>query len=336
MLRNGHGGCGGRLGETGWPQGQYRAPGRPYLLGLKGTISEAELHLVKQRMWNGRIGKARCGELAMPLPVGYLRLADGQVVKDPDEQVQTVVRLVFDLFDELGLINGVLRFLVEHGIQIGIRAREGPEKGLLVWRWPSRIVIQNMLRHPAYAGIYVYGRTCTDPRRRIPGRPFTGRVRKPREDWLVYLPGALPAYIGMDRHQRNLARIEANRARSLSMGALRDGPALLVGLIRCGRCGTRMAVHYQRGREGKLWPRYECSRVKADYGGELCQHLAGMRVDRYVTALLLAAMAPAALEVSLTAAEQAQHQRAQVDRMSAYSLKWLWQDFRSRRSARDG
>ncbi|MBC2875605.1 MULTISPECIES: recombinase family protein [Streptomyces] len=285
------------------------------LLGLKGTISEAELHLIKQRMWNGRIGKARRGELAVPLPVGYLRLADGQVVKDPDEQVQTVVRLVFDLFDELATINAVLHFLVGHDIQIGIRAREGPEKGLLVWRRPSRIMIQNLLRHPAYAGIYVYGRTRTDPRRRIPGRPFTGRVRKPREDWFVYLPGMPPAYTGMDRHRRNLARIEANRARSLGMGALRDGPALLVGLIRCGRCGIRMAVHYQRGRDGKLWPRYECGRIKADYGGELCQDLAGACVDRYVTALLLAAMAPAALEVSLTAAGQAERQRAQGDRV---------------------
>ncbi|PZG85198.1 recombinase family protein, partial [Streptomyces sp. NTH33] len=220
------------------------------LLGLKGTISEAELHLIKQRMWNGRIGKARRGELAMPLPVGYLRLPDGEVVFDPDEQVQAVVRLVFDLFDELATVNAVLRFLVDHGIQMGIRVRAGPERGRLVWRRPSRIVIQNMLRHPAYAGVYVYGRSRTDPRRRRPGRPFTGRVRTPREDWLVYLPGVLPAYISTERHERNLARIEANRARSQSMGALRDGPALLAGLVFCGRCGTRMVVRYQRG-EGK-------------------------------------------------------------------------------------
>src|SRR5262249_41533644 len=122
------------------------------LLGLKGTISEAELHLIKQRMWNGRLNKARRGELAVPLPVGYGRLPDGEVVFDPDEQVQAVVRLVFDLFDELATINAVLRFLVDHGIQMGIRVREGPERGELVWRRPSRIAVQNMLRHPAYAG----------------------------------------------------------------------------------------------------------------------------------------------------------------------------------------
>ncbi len=285
------------------------------LLGLKGTISEAELHLIKQRLWNGRISKARRGELVVPLPVGYLRSTTGEIILDPDEQVQSVVRLVFDLFDELATINAVLSFLVDHGIQMGIRAREGPERGELVWRRPSRVGVQNMLRHPAYAGIYVYGRSRLDPRRRRPGRPFTGRVRQSREDWLVYLPGVLPAYIGMERHERNLARIEANRARSQSMGALRDGPALLVGLIFCGRCNTRMVVHYQRDQHGRLRPGYDCCRVKADYGGELCQQLSGMCVDRYVTELLLAAMAPAALEISLQAAEQTQHRREQVDRI---------------------
>ncbi|WP_461090388.1 recombinase family protein [Streptomyces incanus] len=285
------------------------------LLGLKGTISEAELHLIKQRMWNGRIGKARRGELAVPLPVGYWRLPDGEVVFDPDEQAQAVVRLVFDLFDELATINAVLRFLVDHGIQLGIRVRAGPERGRLVWHRPSRIVIQNMLRHPAYAGVYVYGRSRTDPRRRRPGRPFTGRVRTPREDWPVYLPGVLPAYISIERHERNLARIEANRARSQSMGALRDGPALLTGLVFCGRCGTRMVVRYQHGEGTGLRPAYECSRAKTDYGDELCQQLSGTCVDRYVAGLLLAAMAPAALEVSLQAAEQAQARREDVDRI---------------------
>ncbi|MEU7688305.1 recombinase family protein [Streptomyces spectabilis] len=180
------------------------------LLGLKGTISEAELHLIKQRLWNGRISKARRGELVVPLPAGYLRLPTGEIVRDPDEQVQAVVHLVFDLFDELATINAVLSFLVEHGIQMGIRMREGPERGQLVWRRPSRVGVQNMLRHPAYAGVYVYGRSRLDPRRRQTGRPFTGRVRRPREDWLVYLPGILPAWprpggSGASRRRRTAA-----------------------------------------------------------------------------------------------------------------------------------
>ena len=285
------------------------------LLGLKGTISEAELHLIKQRMWTGRLAKARRGELAVPLPSGFIRRPSGEVALDPDEQVQAVVRLIFELFNRLGTVNGVLCFLADNHIQIGIRAREGPERGELQWRRPSRVGVQNILRNPAYAGIYAYGRSRVDPRRRQAGRPFTGRVRTVREDWIVFLPGLLPAYISVEQYERNRQRMEANRSRSQSMGAVRDGPALLAGLVACGRCGARMTVHYQRAAGGKLQPVYMCAREKSDYGGGQCQQIAGSCVDGYVTGLLLAAMAPAALEVSLAAAGQAEAQRAQVDRI---------------------
>jgi DNA invertase Pin-like site-specific DNA recombinase len=285
------------------------------LLGLKGTISEAELHLIKQRMWTGRLAKARRGELAVPLPSGFIRRPSGEVALDPDEQVQAVVRLIFELFNRLGTVNGVLCFLADNHIQIGIRAREGPERGELQWRRPSRVGVQNILRNPAYAGIYAYGRSRVDPRRRQAGRPFTGRVRTVREDWIVFLPGLLPAYISVEQYERNRQRMEASRSRSQSMGAVRDGPALLAGLVACGRCGARMTVHYQRAAGGKLQPVYMCAREKSDYGGGQCQQVAGPCVDGYVTGLLLAAMAPAALEVSLAAAGQAEAQRAQVDRI---------------------
>jgi DNA invertase Pin-like site-specific DNA recombinase len=285
------------------------------LLGLKGTISEAELHLIKQRMWTGRLAKARRGELAVPLPSGFIRRPLGEVALDPDEQVQAVVRLIFELFNRLGTVNGVLCFLADNHIQIGIRVREGPERGELQWRRPSRVGVQNIVRNPAYAGIYAYGRSRVDPRRRQAGRPFTGRVRTVREDWIVLLPGLLPAYISAGQYERNRQRMEANRSRSQSMGAVRDGPALLAGLVACGRCGARMTVHYQRAAGGKLQPVYMCAREKSDYGGGQCQQIAGSCVDGYVTGLLLAAMAPAALEVSLAAAGQAEAQRAQVDRI---------------------
>jgi DNA invertase Pin-like site-specific DNA recombinase len=285
------------------------------LLGLKGTISEAELHLIKQRMWTGRLAKARRGELAVPVPSGFVRRPSGEVALDPDEQVQAVVRLVFELFDRLGTVNGVLCFLADNRIQLGVRVREGPERGGLSWRRPSRVGVQNMLRNPAYAGIYAYGRSRVDPRRRQAGRPFTGRVRTAREDWIVFLPGLLPAYISVGQYEKNRQRMEANRSRSQSMGAVRDGPALLAGLVACGRCGARMTVHYQRGAGGKLQPVYVCAREKSDYGGGQCQQVAGSCVDGYVTGLLLDAMAPAALEVSLAAAGQAGARRAQVDRI---------------------
>jgi len=285
------------------------------LLGLKGTISEAELHLIKQRMWTGRLAKARRGELAVPLPSGFVRRPSGEVALDPDEQVQAVVRLVFELFDRLGTVNGVLCFLADNRIQVGVRVREGPGRGELVWRRPNRAGVQNMLRNPAYAGIYAYGRSRVDPRRRQAGRPFTGRVRTAREDWIVFLPGLLPAYISVEHYEKNRQRMEANRSRSQSMGAVRGGPALLAGLVACGRCGAKMTVHYQRGAGGKLSAVYVCAREKSDYGGGQCQQVAGPCVDAYVTGLLLDALAPAALEVSLAAAEQAGARRAQADRI---------------------
>ena len=212
------------------------------LLGLKGTLSEAELHLIRQRMWSGRIAKARRGELAIPLPIGFARRPSGEVVLDPDEQVRSVVRLVFDLFDRLGTVGAVLGFLAGNRIQLGIRLREGPGRGELAWRRPSRASVTSMLHNPAYAGIYAYGRSTLDPRRRQAGRPFTGRVRQPREQWAVFLPGMLPAYISIEQYERNMARLDANRSRALSLGAVRDGPALLAGLVACGRCGKKMTV----------------------------------------------------------------------------------------------
>jgi len=236
-------------------------------------------------------------------------------VLDPDEQVRSVVRLVFGLFERLGTVGAVLAFLAGNHIQLGVRLREGPERGELAWRRPSRVTVANMLRNPAYAGIYAYGRSALDPRRRQAGRPFTGRVRQPREQWAVFLPGVLPAYISIEQYERNMARMDANRSRAQSLGAVRDGPALLAGLVACGRCGKKMTVRYQRGAGGKLHPAYVCDRDKSDYAADQCQQLAGPGVDAHVTGLLLAAMAPAALEVSLAAAGQAEQQRAQVDRI---------------------
>jgi DNA invertase Pin-like site-specific DNA recombinase len=285
------------------------------LLGLKGTISEAELHLIKQRMWSGRITKAQRGELAVPLPIGYVRRPSGEVARDPDEQVRSVVALVFDLFERFGTIGAVLAFLADHHVQLAVRLREGPECGELSWRRPSRATVTNMLHNPAYAGIYAYGRSTLDPRRRRLGRPCTGRVRQERAEWLVFLPGLLPAYISVEQYERNLARMDANRARAESVGAVRGGPALLAGLMVCGLCGKKMTVRYQRGPGGRMHPTYVCSRNNSDYAGPSCQQTAGGSVDEHVSGLLLKAMAPAALEVSLAAVEQAEAHRAQVDRI---------------------
>src|SRR6266545_4109523 len=215
------------------------------LLGLKGTMSEAELHLLKQRMLAGKQAKARRGELAIPLPTGYVRRPLGAAALEPDEQVQTVVRLIFAKFAELGTLHGVLRWMVDHGVELGMRLRAGPDKGELVWRRPNRMTLQNILHSPVYAGIYAYGRRRVDPRRQVPGRPSTGREVPGQDEWLVAIPGVLPAYITVEQYQANLARLAANAARAEQPGVVRAGSALLSGLARCGRCGRRV-----RGRTG--------------------------------------------------------------------------------------
>jgi hypothetical protein len=142
-------------------------------------------------MASGRLAKAGRGELAVPLPAGYARRPSGEVALDPDEQVQAVIRLVFRLFDELGTVHAVLRFLVEHQVRIGMRERSGPGKGEVAWRAPHQQGLVNMLRNPAYAGIYAYGRSRTDPARRLPGHERSGRVRRlDAGQWLVRIEGA--------------------------------------------------------------------------------------------------------------------------------------------------
>src|SRR5438876_3631641 len=280
------------------------------LLGLKGTISEAELHLIRQRMWTGRLAKARRGELAVPLPAGLVRRPSGEVALDPDEQVQAVVRLVFGLFEQLGTVHAVLRFLVEHRVQIGMRERSGPGKGEVIWRAPHQQGLVNMLRNPAYAGIYAYGRSRTDRSRRLPGHEHSGRVRAlDAGQWLVRIEGALPAYISLGQYERNQARLAANRARAESLGAPREGPALLGGLVVCGICAHRMQVSYETSRQG-LTGRYCCQRRHHSYGEPRCQQMAAGFLDDHVVAQVLSALAPAALELSATAARHVETRRA--------------------------
>jgi DNA invertase Pin-like site-specific DNA recombinase len=133
------------------------------LLGLKGTMSEAELHILKQRMWQGSLNKARRGELVSRVPIGYVRNEIGQINLNPDEQVQSTVRLVFDLYQRLGTVTGILRHLVRNGIQLPFRIHTGSNKGQIEWRRPNQSTIRNMLAHPIYAGAYVYGRSCQTP-----------------------------------------------------------------------------------------------------------------------------------------------------------------------------
>ena len=288
------------------------------LLGLKGTMSEAELYLIRQRMLSGRLAKAERGELAIPLPIGYARRPSGEVVLDPDEQAQHVVRLVFDAFRRLGTLNGVLRYLAGQQVQLPVRVHSGLAKGEIEWRRPTRETLQIMLHNPVYAGYYAYGRRQVEPRRKVPGRPSTGRVVKDSSEWLVLLPGRLPAYITPQEDEANVARMAANRQTAATPGAPRDGSALLSGLLRCGRCGGhRMTVRYHDGSgAARSAHGYTCAFYQVNYGtGGRCQHIAGPALDAYVTSQVLEAVAPAALEVSMAAAALAENERAMLDKL---------------------
>jgi DNA invertase Pin-like site-specific DNA recombinase len=294
------------------------------LLGLKGTMSEAELHLLKQRLYQGCLSKARRGALTFALPSGYVWDAEGNgaIQFDPDEQVQAVVRLIFAQFAELGTLGGLLRELARHDIRLGVRVREGPGKGQLVWRRPNRATLQNILKHPLYAGAYVYGRRQMDRRRYQPDHPKSGRVVMPRSEWHSLLPDCCPAYLTWEQFERNLARLSANRNRASTLGAVRQGAALLAGLVVCARCGTRLGVHYQRS-HGRPTPfTYDCVARRNQYGEALCQHVAGPCLDDFVTTQVLRALEPAALELSLSAAEQVEQERA--------TLAQLWEQRRER------
>jgi DNA invertase Pin-like site-specific DNA recombinase len=282
------------------------------LLGLHGVMNEAELHVLQQRMYQGKLNKARRGELLSTPPIGYLRVPSGEWVIDPDEQVQAVVRLIFDQFDREATLHGLLRYLVHHQVRIPVRPAGGPNKGQLEWRRPNRATLLNLLRHPSYAGAYRFGHRPTDPRRKRPGRPSTGKLVRRPEECLVLLRDRLPAYISWERFEANQERLAANRNLPNTPGAPRNGPALLAGLVRCGRCGRRMVVRYSGPKQRVS---YTCTRGSADYAEPLCQGLSNARsLEALVAGQLLAAVQPAALEASLAAVAGVERQRAELTR----------------------
>ena len=278
------------------------------LLGLKGTMSEAELHILKARMHEGRRAKAARGELVLGLPRGYVLKPSGEVALDPDEGVQQVIRLVFAVFERRRSVSGVLRYLVDHEIQLPDRIRTGPNKGDIRWNRPSRATLSDMLRHPAYAGAYVYGRRHHDGRLRVPGQPYSGRrFRRDPQTWMVLQQGAYPAYIDWGTFEQNQEQMAANRNRY--PGIPRGGGALLGGLVACGMCGRRMFTGYNDdGHEA----RYVCNQMAATFGAPRCQSISACPVDEHVSALMLSALAPSAIEVSLQVAEDLELERQQL------------------------
>jgi len=282
------------------------------LLGLKGTMSEAELHILQGRMAEGQRKKAQRGELFNHAPIGYVRVPGGGYALDPDEQAQSVVRLIFEQFERQGTVHAVLRFLVRHDLRLPVRPHAGPERGQLQWHRPNRVTLLNLLEHPVYAGAYRWGHRKIDPRRKKPGRRSTGRTFNRPENCEVLLRERLDAYISWEQFQANQRRLADNGTRAPGRGAPRHGPSLLSGLVVCGRCGRRLMTSYNQG--GSLL-RYQCARESVEYAAPLCQGLAGAPLDALVSQQILQALEPASLELSLAAAEDLERER---DRLHAH------------------
>jgi len=269
-----------------------------------------ELHQIQQRMQQGRLERARRGEWLGATPIGYILGENRKLAMDPDEQVQHAVRLVFKQFERLGSLSALLRYLDHNGLRLPVRETSGASQGKLDWRRPHRetITIRNLLRHPAYAGAYTWGRRRIDPKRAIAGRRGTGRVVLEPEDCEVFLPDNHPAYIDWDCFQRNIKRLSSQRRHGPEPSPQRELVSLLAGRVFCGCCASRMQTHYSP----RL--RYECARRALDYGEPGCGSLPGEPIEQLVSEQILVALEPASLELSLAAVERVEAERAELDR----------------------
>ena len=277
------------------------------LLGLKGTMSEFELFTMRNRLQRGLLHKAERGELHIAPPLGYERLPSGEVVLDSDEQVRSVVQLLFDKFDELGSARSVLVYLMQNHIRLGIRWNRGPRRGQLDWRVPRYGTVLRVLTHPTYAGAYVFGRKEV-------GRAAHGTTRGERNRfrataWKILLKDRMPAYISWERYEANQQRLQGNLPAAGSPGVPRAGDALLAGLAVCGSCGRRLNPQYPR--PGK--PYYFCTRHLQDIQEQTCHGITARVVDRLVVDQVHQALQPAALKLSLRVIADSQKERERLE-----------------------
>jgi DNA invertase Pin-like site-specific DNA recombinase len=284
------------------------------LLGLSGLMSEAELHQIRTRLHQGERQKATRGELRLPLPAGLAYDRDGAIVLNPDEEVQARLRLVFARFRELQNARAVMRDLQRQGMMLPVRPVRGPAPHEVVWMPPDSFRVLQILRHPSYAGSYVWGRSRRDPTRRRAGTAHPATVRIAVEHWPVCLRDAHPGYLGWEEFMSNQSRLTDNAARhgAERPGAPRRGMALLQGIGCCGRCGRRMALHYS-GPHGD-YPVYHCSADQARSGHPRCQEVRALQVDAEIERILLASLAPDQIALAAAAVGQIEAEARMLER----------------------
>jgi len=278
-------------------------------------MAGSELHFIKARLRGGQLSKARRGELIMPLPVGLVYDAAGHVIPDPDTAVRGALAHLFTTFEATGSATACVKAFRAAGLTFPWRHLKGPRKGETDWKPLAHHTVLRVLHNPRYAGAFTYGRHRDV---RLPGGKLS-RIALPRREWLSFIPGAHPGYITLDQYDRNIAVLAANAAahgRDRAAGPAREGPALLQGIIICGRCGNRMTIRYhQRG--GRELPTYLCQRDGIEHGRRICAAIPGHSLDQRIGALLIDTLTPLTVEAALTVAAELQHRAAEADALRA-------------------
>jgi len=282
------------------------------ILGLKGTMFEAELHFIRSRMLGGKKNKASKGELRFPLPVGYVFDSDNKIVIDPDEGVQTAVRNVFASFEAGGSAYSVVRYFAQNGLKFPKRAYGGVWDGKAVWGTLTHSRVLGIIYNPSYAGMYVFGRFFDKKTVTPQGLFIHHTVRLPKDQWEVCIPEHHPGYITQEMYEANMERLHSNRTNAELSGAAREGAALLQGLVICGKCGRHMTVRYTGN--GGIAPKYEC-KGRWEHGNKaICTCVPAENVDSAVSQKLLQAIQPANIELSLQVMDKLLKQEREADK----------------------
>jgi len=280
------------------------------LLGLKGTMSEAEIHFLHARMRGGMISKARRGELKRALPAGYVYNQNDKIIMDPDIQVQNAINIFFKTFKRTGAAFATVREFNRLNLKIPKRFLSGFRKGELAWNPLTHSRSLRLLHNPIYAGIYYYGRAQI--KKTVGGKKS---VSMPIESWHAYMPDAHPGYITEDQFDENVKKLKENAyayGEDRKKSPAREGPALLQGIIVCGKCGRRMSVRYQKNCS-KLVPIYTCMRDCIENGTKVCQLVAGEKVDEEISKMLLEMLNPFAVKAAIKVQNELKKRKLEVD-----------------------